>query len=184
MSAFAATSLATWTAPVVLSLDRVAAAVGSASGPTVSGAATLGSLVAGQSLRPNGLDWSSNSRFYVFEEQCATLTSPQTTDSGAVLPTGIEIVSYLVHYSPSSGTVTLSGGVNFSGTIVGYDWQDATLAAGDTQWAVPGVNYGTTRRRMEWPGNDSITFTLPGSVALTLFASSSYVDQIRIYVAY
>ncbi len=184
VSAFAATSVATWTAPAVLSLDKVAAAVGSATGPTVTGDATLATLSAGESLRPSGIPYSSNTNFYVFEEQSATLTSTQTTDSGDVLPTGQLICAHLIHFSPASGTTTLVGGVNFSGTIIGYDWQDATLAAGDAQWGVPGVNYGVGLRRMEWPGNDTITFTLPGSVSLSLYAAAAYVDQIRIYVVY
>ncbi len=72
----------------------------------------------------------------------------------------------------------------FRERFIGYDWQDATLAAGDAQWGVPGVNYGVGLRRMEWPGNDTITFTLPGSVSLSLYAAAAYVDQIRIYVVY
>lgn len=184
VSAFAATSVVTWTAPSVLSLDKVAAAVGSATGPTVTGAATLATLSPGESLRPSGIPYSSNTNFYVFEEQSAVLTSTQTTDSGDVLPTGQLICAHLIHYSPASGSATLVGGANFSGTIIGYDWQDATLAAGDAQWGVPGVNYGVGLRRMEWPGNDTITFTLPGSVSMSLYAAAAYVDQIRIYVVY
>jgi hypothetical protein len=184
VSAFAATSATAWIAPSVLTVDRVAAAVGSSAQPALSGAATAGTLLAGQSLRPSSITWSSNSQFFVFEEQCVTLTSTQNTDSGMVLPTGVQITSHLIHFSPTSGSRTLAGSVNFSGTIIGYDWQDATLAAGDAQWGVPGVNYGVGRRRMEWPGNDTITFTLPGSVSLSMRAGAAFVDQIRIYVVY
>ena len=184
VSTFAATSVGAWVAPSVLSLDSVAAAVGSspAPTPTVTGDATIGTLMAGQSLRPDGVTWSSNSQFYVFTEQVVTLTSPQTTDSGMTLPTGVQLVSFLIHYSPASGVATLNGSVVLPGSIVGYDWKDPTLAAQDATWGVPGVNYGVGRRAMEWPGNDTITFTLPGSVSLSMYASASFVDQIRIYV--
>lgn len=184
VSAFAATTTATWVAPSVLRLDRVAAAVGSEDPPTVTGAAVLGTLAAGESLRPESVQYSSNTQFFVFDEQSTTLTSPQTTDSGMVLPTGVEICSHLIHWSPATGTTNLTGTVNFSGTIVGYDWQDATLAATDAQWAIPGVNYGVGRRRMEFPGNDQLVFTLPGTLAITMAANAAFVDQIRIYVVY
>jgi len=78
----------------------------------------------------------------------------------------------------------VSGNVSFSGTIIGYDWSDDTLAATDAQWGIPGVNYGVGRRRMEWPGNDDVVFTLPNSVFLDMFAGAAFVDQIRIYVVY
>lgn len=37
---------------------------------------------------------------------------------------------------------------------------------------------------MEWPGNDTIIFTLPGSVSMSLYKAAAYVDQLRIYVVY
>ena len=138
----------------------------------------------GESLRPEGVPYSSNTQFFVFEEQCVTLNSTQTTDSGDTLPAGQLITSHLIHNSPASGTATLSGSVTFPGTIIGYDFTDAGLAATDAQWGVPGVNYGVGRRRMELPGNDTVTFTGLGTVNLTMFASFAFVDQIRIYVVY
>ncbi len=184
VAAFAATTAAVWTAPSVLSLDRVAAAAGSNAAPTVSGDAMLGTLAAGESLRPESVQYSSNTNFYVFDEQSTTLTSPQTTDSGDVLPVGTVICSHLIHWSPASGTTGVVGNVSFSGTIVGYDWTDGTLAATDAQWGIPGVNYGVGLRRMEWPGNDDVIFTLPNSVFLDMRANAAFVDQIRIYVVY
>ena len=67
---------------------------------------------------------------------------------------------------------------------MGYDFTDASLAATDAQWGVPGVNYGVGRRRMEIPPegtNDTVTFS-GSTVSLSMFASFEFVDQIRIYI--
>ena len=175
-----------WVAPSVVGLDRVAAASGSAGVPVVTGAVTPATLSAGESLRPESAQYSSNTEIFLFEEQCVTLGAGQMTDSGDVLPTGQLITSHLIHFSPASGTTTLVGGVTFDGTIVGYDWTDATLAATDAQWGAPGVNYGVGGRRLELPGqnavNDVLNVTMPGTVDFSLRASAAFADQLRVYV--
>lgn len=175
---------AAWVAPQVLATNQVAAAAGSST-TLVTGDAVLGTLSAGDSLRPNGVEYSSNTNFFVFEENTDVLTSGQLTDSGLTLPTGVSITSHLIHFSPASGGTTLSGTVTFPGVIVGWDWNDGRLAAGDAQWGVAGVNYGTTLRRMEFPpGNDDFTVdTATGFVnLLELRAGAAFVDQLRVFV--
>lgn len=173
-----------WAAPEVLATERVAAAAGSL-GTQVTGAATLGTLTAGESLRPNGVPYSSNTNFFVFEENTTVLAAGQATDSGLTLPTGVTITSHLIHYSPASGTATVTGTVTFPGTIVGWDWQDATLAARDAVWGVPGINYGVGLRRMEFPpGNDNFAVDPAACFVdiISMFAGSTFVDQLRVYV--
>ena len=186
VTAFGATTAVVWVAPSVIGLDRVAAASASAATPAFTGAATAGTLASGQSVRPNSTQYSSNTQFFVFEEACVTLATGQATDSGDVLPTGQLITSHLIHFSPASGGHTLVGSVTFDGTIVGYDWTDATLAATDAQWGVGGVNYGVGGRRLELPGqnvvNDTLAITAPGTVDLSLRAGESFADQLRVYV--
>jgi len=182
LTAMSATAAGVWIAPSIVGLDQVAAATGSAAAPTLTGDALPGTLSSGDSLRPGANPWSANNRFYVFQECSLTLTAGQTTQSGMTLPTGVEITSYLVHYSRNGGTGTVDGTVSFPGTIVGYDWSDAALVGSDADWAVPGVNYGTTLRRMEWPGNDDLTFTLPNFLDIEMYAGAGFVDQIRVYV--
>lgn len=180
----AAAATAVWVAPSVVGLDRVAAAAASAADPTVTGNAVFATLSPGESLRPEGTTYSSNTDFFVFAEACNTLTSGQSTDSGMTLPTGQLVSSYLIHYSPATGTATLTGTVTLPGTIVGYDFTDASLAATDAQWGIGGVNYGVGRRRMEIPPegtNDTVTFS-GSTVSLTMRAAATFVDQIRIYV--
>ena len=180
----AAAATAVWVAPSVVGLDRVAAAAASAADPTVTGNAVFATLSPGESLRPEGTTYSSNTDFFVFAEACNTLTSGQSTDSGMTLPTGQLVSSYLIHYSPATGTATLTGTVTLPGTIVGYDFTDASLAATDAQWGVPGINYGVGSRRMEIPpkgDNDTVTFS-GSTVSLSMFASFAFVDQIRIYI--
>ena len=180
----AAAATAVWVAPSVVGLDRVAAAAASAPDPTVTGNAVFTTLSPGESLRPEGTTYSSNTDFFVFAEACNTLTSGQSTDSGMTLPTGQLVSSYLIHYSPATGTATLTGTVTLPGNIVGYDFTDASLAATDAQWGIGGVNYGVGRRRMEIPPegtNDTVTFS-GSTVSLTMRAAATFVDQIRIYV--
>ena len=180
----AATTTAAWAAPEVLATERVAAAVGSAAELEVTGDAVIGTLLSGQSLRPESVTYSSNTNFFVFEEKTDVLLAGQATDSGLALPIGVSITSYLIHYSPASGNATLSGTVSFPGVIVGWDWQDATLVAGDPRWAVDGVNYGTTRRRMEFPGNDDFAVDAANCFVdlVSLFAASQFNDQLRVYI--
>ena len=182
VAGLAAGSAIAWTTPSVLGLDAVSAATGSVATPATRGDAVFGVLQSGQSLRPTATTWSSNSNFYVFAESRQTLASAQGTDSGMTLPTGVEICAFLIHFSPASGSTTLVGGVNFPGTIVGYDYTDNTLAATDTAWGVNGVTYGVGRRRLELPGNDTLSVTAPATMDMTLFADWRYVDQIRVYV--
>ena len=107
----AAATTAVWVAPSVVGLDRVAAAAASAPDPTVTGDAIFATLSSGESLRPDSTTYSSNTDFFVFAEACNTLTSGQSTDSGMTLPTGQLVSSYLIHYSPATGTATLTGTV-------------------------------------------------------------------------
>ena len=184
LTAGAATT-ALWVAPSVVGFDRVAAASPSAPDPTVTGDGTFATLSSGESLRPGGTTYSSNTEFFVFTEACNTLASGQPTDSGMTLPTGQLVTSYLIHYSPATGSGPLAGSVTLPGTIVGWDFSDASLAATDAQWGVAGVNYGVGRRRMEIPPenvvNDTVTFS-GNTVSLTMQAGATFVDQIRIYV--
>lgn len=180
-----AAATAVWVAPSIVGLDRVAAASPSAGAPSLTGDAVFGILTSGESLRPQGTMYSSDTEFFVFAEACNTLTSGQPTDAGTTLPTGVLVSSYLIHFSPATTSLTLAGAVTLPGTIVGYDFSDASLAATDAQWGVSGINYGVGRRRMEIPPenvvNDTVTFS-GSTVTLTMFASQNFVDQIRVYV--
>lgn len=177
----AAATTAVWVTPSVIRLDRVEAASPSAPLPIVTGDAMNAELSPGESLRPNGTEYSSNTTFFVFPEERVTLGAAENTDSGDVLPANQEICAYLIHYSPAAGSTTLSGTVTFPGTILGYDFTDGTLAARDTPWGVAGVNYGVGLRRLELPGNDTVTVT-GNTVALTMFANAAFVDQMRVFV--
>ncbi len=186
ISAFAATTATAWVTPSVIGFDAVAAAVGSTVvAPTVTGDAIVATLASGESLRPESVQYSSNSDFWVFQECSATLATAETVQSGDTLPAGVEITSYLVHWSPASGSANVAGTVTFPGTILGYDWGESELLGGDAQWGVPGVLYGSGLRKMEWNGtgtNDNLTFTLPNFLDIRMRASSPFVDQIRVFV--
>ena len=181
VSTLAATTAAVWVTPSIIGLDRAAAAQGSApNAPAIAGNGTFATLTAGESLRPNSAQYSSNTQFFVFNESITTLTSPYVAGSGDTVPAGQPIFSYLIHFSPATTNSLVTGTVTFPGTIVGYDSREADLRGGDAQFGCPGVNYGTSRRQLE--GSDTANFTLPSTVDLSLFANPAFNDQVRVFV--
>lgn len=193
LGAFAGTAAAAWVAPAVIGSDRVAAATGSL-GLLVTGAVTVGTLSPGESLLASANQYSDNNTMFVFEENTNVLTAGQATDSGMVLPSGITITSYLIHFSRQGGTGLVSGTITFPGTIVGWDFLDnddapaipGLLPSSDSLWGVPGVTYQTnetTGRGFETGSDDSLSFDPPNCfLSLTLRTNSSFVDHIRVYV--
>ena len=176
-------ALVAWSAPAIVTLSPVAAACGSGGGLTVTGAGTIGTLSAGQSLLATSTTYSSDTTFFVFNEQLTMTTATQMTDSGHTLPTSTPLQSHLVHFSPATRYRACSGTVTFPAPIVGWDWQDVTLTAGDPTWGVTGVTYGTVNRRLEYPtGSDKVTIAVGTCVVdLILRAGPNYVDQLRVY---
>ena len=172
-----------WAAPSILSMPPVAAAAGSASGPIVGGDGVVGDLVAGDSLRPESVAYSSNDHFFVLAENALVLDEPQITDSGDTLPAGVPLQAYLIHFSPAWGRgIRVSGTVDFARPIAGWDSSDAGLLRGDPTWAVPGVFYGTTRRTLERKDVLVIDRSAGFVDVARLRAMSTYIDQTRVFV--
>jgi len=175
----AAGAAVVWAAPSVTTWDAVAAAAGSPiSG--ITGQITLATLSPGESLLGSSNQYSSNQTGFLFAENCVTLPSSRTTDSGGTIPAGTPVQAYLFHFSRQGGTGSISGSFQLPGTIIGWDFTNGGLLNSDNPFAIGGVTYGSGR---QFEANDTITVnTTTGQVTINSATISQFVDQARFYV--
>lgn len=141
-------------------------------------------FTAGDSVARNGGDFTSNSQLFILRENTVTLTAPLLLDSGAVVPLGTTVTSFLVHFDPVWGWRHAAGSVTFDQNVLGLISTSSRLFATDAEFAVDGVTYPTwvnsPFRGLDWFTWDYAL--VDGAYTVQAGARGLGLDQFRIIV--
>lgn len=127
-------------------------------------------------------NFNDNDILYAFDEkQAEPLTSDLTLDIAAAgvtspLPSGTYVSSHYVFYDPQA-TLTITGQVTFSDTILGIITETATLNSSDYLGSDTTTYASPSLRGLE--SVDSVSITSPTTIELS-FQASSPGDYIRV----
>lgn len=161
--------------------------------PAVTGAVSWeGQLSSGDSLDLHAQE-SNDDRFLYFEST-TTLSSGLALDvvapglpSGLVLPAGVKVQSYLLHFDPVGaipGTTISGGSITFDGPIIGLLINDASLNATDSVLGVAGATYFTGVGRGMDVGVDQFIISADAlTLDLGTWTAGPAVDELRVITA-